>query len=67
MFANQGLRAAHAAVDRTFRALSEGESSMSVESDISTVKAVAAQVGAQKVVDLEAHLAGHHEMTDSAR
>ena len=59
MFANQGLRAAHAAVDRTFKALAEGECSLSVESEISTVKAVAAQVGAQKVVDLEALIAGN--------
>src|SRR5665213_929404 len=58
MFANQGLRAAHTAVDRTFKALAEGECSLPVESEISTVKAVAAQVGAQKVVDLEALIAG---------
>jgi phosphoenolpyruvate phosphomutase len=60
MFANQGLRAAHAAVDRTFQALAEGECSLPVESEISTVKAVAAQVGAQKVVDLEALIAGNN-------
>ena len=60
MFANQGLRAAHAAVDRTFKALAEGECSLPVESEISTVKAVAAQVGAQKVVDLEALIAGNN-------
>ena len=59
MFANQGLRAAHAAVDRTFKALAEGECSLPIESEISTVKAVAAQVGAQKVVDLEALIAGN--------
>jgi phosphoenolpyruvate phosphomutase len=58
MFANQGLRAAHAAVDRTFKALAEGECSLPIESQISTVKDVAAQVGAQKVVDLEAMIAG---------
>lgn len=57
MFANQGLRAAHAAVDRTFQALAEGDCSLPIESEISTVKAVAAQVGAQKVVELEAMLA----------
>jgi len=57
IFANQGLRAAHAAVDRTFQALAEGECSLPIESQISTVKAVAAQVGAQKVVELEAMLA----------
>jgi phosphoenolpyruvate phosphomutase len=58
MFANQGLRAAHAAVDRTFRILAEAESAQAVEAEISTVAAVAAQVGAQKVVDLEALVAG---------
>jgi len=57
MFANQGLRAAHAAIDRTFRTLAASESAQSVEADISTVAAVAAQVGAQKVVDLEALVA----------
>ncbi len=56
MFANQGLRAAHAAVDRTFRVLAESESAQAAEKEISTVAAVAAQVGAQKVVDLEALL-----------
>jgi phosphoenolpyruvate phosphomutase len=57
MFANQGLRAAHAAMDRTFRILAEAESSQVVESGISTVAAVATLVGAQKVVELEALLA----------
>jgi phosphoenolpyruvate phosphomutase len=57
MFANQGLRAAHAAIDRTFRTLAAADCAQSVESDISSVAAVAAQVGAQKVVDLEALLA----------
>jgi phosphoenolpyruvate phosphomutase len=58
MFANQGLRAAHAAMDRTFRILAQAESSQPVESEISTVAAVADLVGAQKVVELEAYLAG---------
>jgi phosphoenolpyruvate phosphomutase len=57
MFANQGLRASHAAVDRTFRILAEAESAQAVESEISTVAVVAAQVGAQKVVELEALVA----------
>lgn len=57
MFANQGLRAAHAAMDRTFRILAEAESSQPVESEVSTVAAVANLVGAQKVVELEAYLA----------
>ena len=56
MFANQGLRAAHKALDDTFRKLSQAECSLAVESEISTVKAVAAQVGAQRVTDLEAFL-----------
>jgi len=57
MFANQGLRAAHASMDRTFGILAEADSALAVESEISTVAAVAAQVGAQKVVDLEALVA----------
>ena len=57
MFANQGLRAACAAVDRTFRILAESESSQRVETEIATVGAVAALVGAQKVVELETWLA----------
>ncbi|MEI7911335.1 MAG: isocitrate lyase/PEP mutase family protein [Verrucomicrobiota bacterium] len=57
MFANQGLRAAHAAIDRTFRTLAEAASSQVVEADISPVKTVAALVGAQRVADLEAYLA----------
>lgn len=58
IFANQGMRAAHAAMDRTFRILAQAESSQSVESDISTVAAIGDLVGAQKVVELEAYLAG---------
>jgi phosphoenolpyruvate phosphomutase len=58
IFANQGLRAAHAAVDRTFRALAEGDCSQPIESEISSVKAVATQVGAQQVAELETMLAG---------
>jgi phosphoenolpyruvate phosphomutase len=57
IFANQGLRAAHAAVDRTFRILADASSPQAVESEISTISTVAALVGAQKVVDLEALLA----------
>ena len=57
IFANQGLRAAHAAMDRTFRELSEAASPLVVEGAISTVKEVAALVGAQRVTDLEAFLA----------
>jgi phosphoenolpyruvate phosphomutase len=57
IFANQGLRAAHAAMDRTFRILAEAESSQAVESEISPVATVATLVGAQEVVELEALLA----------
>jgi phosphoenolpyruvate phosphomutase len=57
IFANQGLRAAHAAVDRTFRTLAEAQSAQAVEGEISTVAAVATLVGSQKVVELEALLA----------
>jgi phosphoenolpyruvate phosphomutase len=59
IFANQGLRAAHAAMDRVFHILAEAESPQSVETEISTVAAVAAMVGAQKVADLETMLARH--------
>ncbi len=59
IFANQGLRAAHTAIDRTFRILAEAESPQSVEPEISTIAAVASLVGAQKVVELEALLAGN--------
>jgi 2-methylisocitrate lyase-like PEP mutase family enzyme len=57
MFANQGLRAAHAAIDRTFGRLAEAGASQVVEPDISKVVTVASLVGAQKVVELEALLA----------
>ena len=57
IFANQGLRAAHSAVDRTFRKLAEADSSQSVESEISSIADVASAVGAGKVVELEAFLA----------
>jgi phosphoenolpyruvate phosphomutase len=60
IFANQGLRAAHAAMDRTFRTLAEAKCAKAVEPDISPVATVAALVGAQKVVELEAMLAGDH-------
>jgi phosphoenolpyruvate phosphomutase len=57
IFANQALRAAHAAMDRTFSILSAAESSQAVESQISSIAEVGALVGAQKVVALEAFLA----------
>jgi phosphoenolpyruvate phosphomutase len=58
IFANQGMRAAHAAMDRTYRILAASECSQPVESEISTVAAIAALVGAKQVVELEAYLAG---------
>jgi phosphoenolpyruvate phosphomutase len=54
IFANQGLRAAHAAMDRTFRVLAAADCSQPVESEISTVAEIAALVGAKKVMELEA-------------
>lgn len=64
MFANHGLRAAHAAVERTFRFLAEAESSQAVEAEISKVAEVAKLVGAQAVVDLEAMLAQSNSNAD---
>jgi phosphoenolpyruvate phosphomutase len=57
IFANQGLRAAHAAMDHTFGILSQAESSLAVEKHISPVAVVAASVGAETVRELEAFLA----------
>jgi phosphoenolpyruvate phosphomutase len=57
IFANQGLRAAHAAMDRTFGILAQSESAEAVGSEISPVATVASLVGAQRVVELEALLA----------
>ena len=51
------LRAAHAAIDRTFRLMSEAGSTLAIESEVSKVAVVASLVGAQKVVELEAMLA----------
>jgi 2-methylisocitrate lyase-like PEP mutase family enzyme len=56
IFANQGLRAAHAAMDRAFGVLAKSESAEAVGSEISPVSTVASLVGAQKVVELEALL-----------
>ena len=67
MFANQGLRAAHAAIDRTFRLMSEAGSTLAIEPEISTVATVASLVGAQKVVELEAMLAQKVEPVKSPR
>src|ERR1019366_7028258 len=67
MFANQGLRAAHAAIDRTFGQLAETGASQVVEPEISKVVTVASLVGAQKVVELEALLAQKIAMPKSPR
>jgi phosphoenolpyruvate phosphomutase len=56
IFANQGMRAAHAALERTFCALSGAASSLVVEAEISPVAAVAASVGAGKISELEARI-----------
>ena len=53
MHANQGLRAAHAAMDRVFRSLSELPCSSGVEKEISSVKQVSADVGADRIGSLE--------------
>ena len=58
IFANQGLRAAHTAMDQTFGKLANGESADCVTADISSIATVANLVGAQEVVELEAILAG---------
>ncbi len=65
IFANQGLRAAHAAMDRTYRILAEGVSALAVEPEISSVAEVATLVGAQAVVELEAWLARDHATSGS--
>lgn len=67
MFANQGLRAAHAAMDRTFGRLAEAGSSQAIEPEISKVATVASLVGAQKVVELEALLAQKIALPKSPR
>ncbi len=51
--ANQGLRAAHAAMNRVFQALAELPSSGGVEKEISSVKQVSTDVGADRIEALE--------------
>ena len=51
--ANQGIRAAHAAMDRVFASLAVLPSSGGVENEISTVKKVASDVGADQIERLE--------------
>ena len=60
IFANHGLRAAHAAMDRTFGIPAQSESAESLGSEISPVATVAELVGAHDVVALEAMLATEH-------
>jgi phosphoenolpyruvate phosphomutase len=67
IFANQGLRAAHAAMDRTFGILAKSESAEAVGSEISAVATVASLVGAQKVVALETLLARKNEKSTATQ
>lgn len=68
IFANQGLRAAHAAIDRTFGILAQSGSAQSLTSEISPVATVAQLVGAQQIVELEALLAtGNGKPTEAGR
>lgn len=53
MHANQGLRAAHAAMNHIFQSLSELPSSGGIEKEISSVKQVSADVGANGIESLE--------------
>jgi phosphoenolpyruvate phosphomutase len=64
IFANQGLRAAHAAIDRVFGILAQSESAEAVTSEISKVATVASLVGAEKVTQLEALLAARPESVE---
>jgi phosphoenolpyruvate phosphomutase len=57
IYANQGLRAAHTAIDETFATLRSATAAQSVESSISSVAKVAELVGAKQVADLEQLLA----------
>jgi phosphoenolpyruvate phosphomutase len=57
IYANQGLRAAHTAIDQTFATLCSATAAQSVEPTISTVAKVAELVGAKQVADLEQLLA----------
>ena len=61
MHANQGLRAAHAAMDHVFCALAKLPSSSGVEKDISSVKQVSADVGANGIEALERLFEGERE------
>ena len=67
IFANQGLRAAHEAIDRTFRTLAEATSAQSVEPHISTIAEIAQLVGAQDVVKLEELIASGATTTPDAK
>ena len=67
IFANQAMRAVHAALVKTFRALAGAESSMVVEKEISPVAAVAASVGAEGIFELEARFERNGKKTVSRR
>lgn len=58
IFANHGLRAAHAAIDRAFSVLSQSGSADALSAEISTVSTIADLVGVQKVAELESLSAG---------
>ena len=58
---------ADAAIDRTFRLMSEAGSTLAIEGEVSKVAVVASLVGAQKVVELEAMLAQKVELPASSR
>jgi phosphoenolpyruvate phosphomutase len=53
IFANQGLRAAYAAMNHVYGVLSQAPCSGAIEKEVATVKDVASMVGAQKIQDLE--------------
>jgi phosphoenolpyruvate phosphomutase len=57
IYANQGIRAAHLAMDRVFSALRVAPAAAAVEDAISSVRAIAAEVGEPQVRAFEAHFA----------
>jgi phosphoenolpyruvate phosphomutase len=59
IFANQALRAAHAAMDRTFAELSRSGTAAGVNKNISAVSEVASLVGSEKVLEIEALVSGN--------
>jgi phosphoenolpyruvate phosphomutase len=61
IFANHGMRGAHAALEATFGALAKAESSLVVEKEISSVAAVAETVGAGKISGMEARFGNEQQ------